>query len=129
MIAALAFLRSPLGMMAAGALAIVLYTGAVWVKATAVANDAWRARVAAITEQVRAEAAARNRKVEEELRILVDVQTKARLEAEQESEDLRNALSSDKSDTTVRVGPELDRVLGRALYPGGVAGAPGAAGH
>jgi hypothetical protein len=72
-----------------------------------------------------AEAKARNRRTEENLRVLVDVQTKARLEAEQETEELRNALSTDQTDTTIRVGPDLDRVLGRSLFPGGVPG-PGA---
>jgi hypothetical protein len=72
-----------------------------------------------------AEAKVRNRRTEENLRVLVDVQTKARLEAERQSEENRNALAADQTDTTIRVGPDLDRVLGRSLFPGGVPG-PGA---
>jgi len=79
-------------------------------------------RVAKAQAKAELEAKARDRRTEENLRVLVDVQTKARLEAEQETEDLRNALATDQTDTTIRVGPDLDRVLGRSLYPGGVPG-------
>lgn len=75
-------------------------------------------RVAQETAKVRAEAAARNRKTEEDLRVLVDVQTKARLDAEAATEELRNALAADQTDTTFRVGPDLDRLFRGTLYRG-----------
>jgi hypothetical protein len=109
---------SPIIFAVGGALALALLVGGTWVKATNVANDAWAAKIVVETEKVRAAQAARNRKTEEDLRVLVDVQTKARERAEQQSEELRNALAADQTDTTITVGPELDLVFCRAVGGG-----------
>lgn len=98
--------------------ALVFSHGWVFIKATDIANNAWKAEIAAATEKVRAEAAARNRKTQEDLRVLVDVQTKARLEAEAATEELRNALAADETDATITVGPDLDRLFCRAVGGG-----------
>jgi len=109
---------SPIIFAGIGIIAFGIYTAVIWDKATGYANDAWTAKNAAATEQVRQEQAAKNRKTEEALRVLVDVQTKAREAAEAETEELRNALAADQTDATVTVGPDLDRLFCRAVGGG-----------
>ena len=132
MLAALAFLRSGPGMALAGALAFALYTGFIWIKATNAANDRWKVQMAAATEKVRQKQHARARRIEERLRVQIDLQRKARLSAEQTSQELRDELLADKSDPAVDVGngTDLDRVFRNTLYKGrrdgtAAAGRPG----
>lgn len=116
------FLTSKLGMAVIGALLFAGYTGFVWVKATSYANAQWSVKVAAATENVRQEQAARNRRNIEELRALVDIRTKEREKVEQEKQEALNALAADKTDATVDVSPELDKLLCRPFGGRGTGG-------
>lgn len=98
-----------------GLVGLIIWTGAVWIKATGVANDYWAAKVAAATEQVRQEQAERNAATLKELQAQFDEQMKAREAAEKRAEDLRNAFAADKSDAVFPVSPELDRLFCRAV--------------
>ena len=113
-----AILGSPVGKLGMLALAFAITFGVGWYKGTERANTRWEVKIAVATEKARQKAAARARRVEEQLRVQVDLETKARAAAEQQTKELRDAIDADKSDTTVRVGDELDRVFQRTLYHG-----------
>lgn len=113
--AALTFIRSPLGIALAGALAFAAYTGFIWVKATSAANDAWEAKLAVVKDQVRAEEKARNDKIAADLMALAEKQRRAKEAAETEAKELRDAIAADKTDTTVRVSPHLDGLFRKSL--------------
>ncbi len=118
MLGALTFLRSPFGMALLGAAAFVLYTGFIWIKATNAANDSWRVQMAVATEKVRQKQHARARRIEESLRVQVDLQARARAAAEKLTMEMRDAIAANQGNTTVVVSPELDRVFERTLYKG-----------
>lgn len=109
--------------------ALAISHGMVWMKATKAANNAWEAKIARVKDQVRKETEERNAQIADELRKLVAEQEAAREAAETEAKELRDAITADKSDTTVRVGPDLDRVFRRSLeIPGDVRGGTGTPG-
>lgn len=118
MFAALSILRSPIGAALLGAVALGLFTTFIWVRATNVANDAWQVKQAAAVELARQQDETRNDAIIGELRAQVNHEQQARRSAEAASEEMRNAFANDTSDTTVRVGPGVERVFDRVFNTG-----------
>lgn len=123
------FLTSKLGMALIAALIVAGLCAGSFMKGVSVTNDKWEAQISRIKDAVRAEEKARNQKIADALRDLIREQEAAKQVAETEAKELRDAIAADKSDTTLRVSPGLDRVFKRSLeIRGDVHGGPGAPG-